>query len=289
MDNLHLKDSELIINKDGSIYHLCLKPGDVSDTIITVGDPERVKKVAAYLDEIELTKQNREFLTITGWLGKQRISIISTGIGTDNVDIVFNELDALFNIDFDSQTIKKDFTKLKFIRIGTTGTIQKDINVDSFILSRYAIGTDGLANFYPKHQNIPNLLNDFNKLIPTLSGAYTTSSDDEMSNLFYSFCKSGITITCPGFYAPQGRQLRLSSNISFVNDKVVDFRYDNISITNLEMETAGIYALSKLLGHEAVSLNVVLANRSTGMFSQNPDKSTNQLIQKTLDVLSKGV
>lgn len=289
MDNLHLKDSELIINEDGSIYHLCLKPGDVSDTIITVGDPERVKKVATYLDEIELTKQNREFLTITGRLGKQRISIISTGIGTDNVDIVFNELDALFNIDFDSQTIKEEFTRLKFIRIGTTGTIQKDVNIDSFILSKHAIGTDGLANFYPKHENEKELLDAVNILIPSIAGIYTTSSDEELAQPFQSFCKSGITITCPGFYAPQGRQLRLSSNISFVNDKIVDFRYDNISITNLEMETAGIYALSKLLGHQAVSLNVVLANRNTGMFSQNPEKSTNQLIQNTLEIISNGI
>jgi uridine phosphorylase len=266
-----------------------LKPGEVADTIITVGDPDRVKKVAAYLDEIELTKQNREFLTITGRLGKQRISIISTGIGTDNVDIVFNELDALFNIDFNSHKIKKAFTQLKFIRIGTTGTIQKDIEIDSFILSKHAIGTDGLANFYPNHQNENKLLQSFNKIAPSLSGLYTSTSDDNLSLSFQSFCKSGITITCPGFYAPQGRQLRLSSNINFVNDTIVDFRFDNLSITNLEMETAGIYALSKLLGHQAVSLNVALANRNTGMFSQNPEKSTNQLIQKSLDVISNGI
>lgn len=286
MDNFHLGDSELIINEDGSIYHLNLKPGDVSETIITVGDPERVHKVAAHLDSIELTKQNREFLTITGFLGKKRLSIISTGIGTDNVDIVFNELDALFNIDFETKKIRQQHTQLSFIRIGTTGTIQNDIEIDSFILSRYAIGTDGLANYYPQHQNEAALHSSFGNLFPDLHGTYTTVADDEVSRAFTPFCREGITITCPGFYAPQGRQLRLRSNINFTEEKVSDFNYKDLKITNLEMETAGIYAMSELLGHKAVSLSVVLANRKTGNFSLNPEAATQKLIKRTLEDIS---
>lgn len=286
MDKLHLKASELITNQDGSIYHLALKPDEVAQTIITVGDPERVKKVALFLDEIEVTRENREFHTITGRLGKKRLTIISTGIGTDNVDIAFNELDALFNIDFETKKIREYLTQLNFIRIGTTGTIQGDIPIDSFVLSQHVIGTDGLANFYPSHHNDDELISTFNKVMPNLKGLYSSSADDELANDFTALCQPGITITCPGFYAPQGRQLRLPSNINFTAQEVVDFRYKDLAITNLEMETAGIYALSKLFGHHAVSLNVVLANRYNGNFSSNPEKATNKLIKSSLEIIS---
>lgn len=287
-----LGSSELILNDDGSIYHLNLLPDDIATTIITVGDPERVQEVSQYFDSIEIKKGKREFHTHTGILNGKRLSVISTGIGTDNIDIVLNELDALVNVDFQTRTIKKEITQLDFIRIGTSGAIQPEIEIDSFLLSEYAMGFDGLLHFY-KHNNLNNydFIENFmahtnwssNKAIP-----YLVKSDKKLASLFKSNrIRFGLTVTNPGFYGAQGRQIRLKPDDIKFNNKLASFTYDNLKLTNLEMETAGIYALAKLLGHRAVSLNCILANRSTETFSKAPQKAVNKLITYTLEQLTK--
>lgn len=284
---MKIPESELILNEDGSIYHLNLKPEHIADTIITVGDPDRVGKVTAYFDKIEFSIHKREFLTQTGTFKNKRISVISTGIGTDNIDIVLNELDALVNIDFNSRTIKNKLTSLNIIRIGTTGSIQKDIPVDSFIASEFGIGFDNLLHFY-ENNNIfdKNLSTDLrNHLDWNISRyPYAVGWDDDLGNHFVTNeIYKGITVTNSGFYGPQGRILRLPVADPYLKDKLATFYANGKRITNLEMETAGIYGLAKLLGHKALSLNVVLANRPLEAFSTNPSNSVDRLIRYALD------
>jgi len=266
---MFIPPSELIINPDNSIYHLRLKPDEIADTIITVGDPARVNMVAKHLDKIHLERSAREFKTITGELGGKDLTIISTGIGTDNIDIVFNELDALVNIDFETRTVKDKHRQLSFIRIGTSGAISKDIAIDSFIISKYAIGFDGLLNFYQSdHIRIQSLEDQIvNPPFP-----YAISSNKDLLNAFTSFSQPGISITANGFYGPQGRNLRLAHTFD-IQELASKVEYDQLSPTNLEMETAGIYGLAALLGHKAVSLNAILANRITNEFSSQPSKT----------------
>ncbi|MEM7486426.1 MAG: nucleoside phosphorylase [Bacteroidota bacterium] len=287
-----LGDSELILNPDGSIYHLNLLPQDIAPTIITVGDPDRVHCVSAYFDTIEVEKGKREFLTHTGTYKGKRISVVSTGIGTDNIDIVFNELDALVNIDFTTRKIKLDKTRLNFIRIGTSGAIQADIGVDSFLLSKIAVGFEGLLHFYKTNEATEKVLEtQLNEYLGWKShniAAYAISSDESLQEEFLSNrIRLGVTVTNSGFYGPQGRRLRLAPQISDFNEKLAAFTFENQKITNLEMETAGIYGLSKLLGHRAISLNAILANRATGEFSKNPDKTIDSLIRYTLEKLTQ--
>ncbi len=280
--------SELILNSDGSIYHLNLRPEHLAETIITVGDPDRVEKVTQYFDTIEHKIQKREFLTQTGTYQGKRITVISTGIGPDNIDIVLNELDALVNIDLTSREIKKKHTTLNIIRIGTSGGIQPDIPIDSFVVSELATGFDGMLHFYdcknvlyPKITNalIKHLDWDKNKSIP-----YTVMFDEKLGNHFQSeHTHKGFTVTNVGFYGPQGRVLRLPLQDSKLNNKIASFKYSNKKITNLEMETSAIYGLAKLLGHKAVSMNAIIANRATGEFSANPKETVDKLIRYTLD------
>lgn len=287
-----IAESELILNPDGSIYHLNLRPEQLAETIITVGDPDRVAYVTKYFDTIEYKVKKREFHTQTGIYKGHRITVISTGIGTDNIDIVFNELDALVNIDFDTRKIKDTHTSLQIIRIGTSGTIQSNIPIDSFIVSEIAIGFDSLLHFYDSHhvqspevsKALTKHLNwDKNKSIP-----YTVSADKTLENHMVSnLVQKGITVTNVGFYGPQGRVLRLPLQDNKLNDKITSFSYENKKITNLEMETAGIYGMAKLLGHKAVSMNAILANRATGEFSKDPKDIIDKLIQYTLDRLIK--
>ncbi len=286
-----LGSSELILNPDGSIYHLNLLPGDIAQTIITVGDPDRVHEVSQYFDAIHLKKGKREFHTHTGTLKGKRITVISTGIGTDNVDIVLNELDALVNVDFATREIKKEFTQLDFIRIGTSGAIQGEIALDSFLLSEQALGLDGLLHFYKaEHEEDQGFIEAFisytgwskKKALP-----YLCKSDTSLANIFKSNrIRFGVTATNPGFYGVQGRQIRLQADDTDFNAKLARFSHSNLRVTNLEMETAGIYALAKLLGHRAVSLNCILANRSTNTFSNNPQDSVNELIKYVLERLT---
>lgn len=287
---MQLGPSELILNADGSIYHLQLLPKDIADTIITVGDPDRVAQVSKYFDAIELKKGKREFITHTGTKNGKRITVISTGIGTDNVDIVLNELDALVNIDFNTRTLKKHTTSLNIIRIGTSGAIQIDIPVDSFLASEYAIGFDSLLHFYDvghiQHHNIQNAFVSHTNWSKNKSVPYIVQCDATLLNRFKTDkLIVGFTATNVGFYGPQGRKLRLKTSDSDLNSKLSLFKYNDLKITNLEMETSGIYGLSNLLGHKAVSLNAILANRTTGAFSKDPEKTVDELIKYTLDKL----
>ncbi|WP_375587000.1 nucleoside phosphorylase [Flagellimonas aurea] len=286
-----LSNSELILNADGSIYHLNLLPEDIADIIITVGDPERVSEVSKHFDSIEIKKGKREFITHTGMYVNKRITVISTGIGTDNIDIVFNELDALVNIDFASRKVKKEKKQLSFIRIGTSGSIQTDIPVDSFLMSSSAIGFDNLLHFY-EHGHVKNHELE-SALTPYLCWAdhnihpYVIDFDESLAKIFESNrIRYGVTVTNSGFYGPQGRTLRLAPSIHDFNDKLARFSHQNTRITNLEMETAGIYGLAKLLGHRAVSLNAILANRATGEFSEQGHKTVEELIKYTLNAIA---
>jgi uridine phosphorylase len=284
---MKLGSSELILNADRSIYHLNLLPEDIATTIITVGDPDRVSDVSKYFDSIELKKGKREFITHTGILNGKRLSVVSTGIGTDNIDIVLNELDALVNIDFNTRTIKKEITQLQFIRIGTSGAIQADIPVDSFLLSEYAIGFDSLLHFYDsndfQHLNITEEFVRHSKWAERKSLPYVVKGDDLLiQKLSSNRIRKGFTATNTGFYGPQGRKLRAPIEANDFISKLASFRHGELRITNLEMETSGIYGLSKIMGHQAVSMNCILANRATEKFSENPAHSVDELIKYTL-------
>lgn len=288
---MSLVPSELILNADGSIYHLNLLPGEIAPIIITVGDPDRVAQISRYFDNIEIKKNKREFHTHTGSLNGKRLTVISTGIGTGNIDIVFNELDALANIDFASRSVRKQFTRLDFIRIGTSGAIQPDIPVDAFVLSEFAIGLDGLKYFYQDDALEENgLIADFVAQTDWASQKarpYLTNSDPKLAQIFASNrIRYGGTITNTGFYGPQGRSLRLAIPDEGLLSKWATFEHQGRRICNLEMETSGIYLLSNLLGHRAVSVSCILANRSTGTFSKNPEKAMDDLIRYSLEKLT---
>ncbi|SHG28975.1 nucleoside phosphorylase [Flagellimonas flava] len=285
-----LGHSELILNPDGSIYHLNLLPEDIAQTIITVGDPDRVLQVSKYFDSIEIKKGKREFLTHTGTLNGKRLTVISTGIGTDNIDIVFNELDALANVDFTTRKVKEQITALDFIRIGTSGAIQADIPIDSFLLSDSAIGFEGLLHFYDTGQQdnhqLAGELNSFLGWSGQNITPYAFDCDNTLKDKFTdNRIRFGITATNSGFYGPQGRSIRLKPRISDFNEKLASFSYQNQHITNLEMETAGIYGLAKLHGHRAISLNAILANRATGEFSKKALHTVDSLIRFALKKL----
>lgn len=281
-----IAETELILNADKSVYHLNLKAGDLATTIVTVGDPHRVKKVSQYFDTIELKKEHREFVTHTGTLNGKRISVCSTGMGTDNIDIFLNEVDALFNIDLDARTIKNSFTKLDIVRIGTSGAIQADVVLDSFIATEYAVGFDTLMQFYQLNEIDLNIaLKQHLTKNEIELPFYACEGANELVDKFSNCCKKGITITNPGFYGPQSRILRLPLMHPQLMNVLTGFKWKNKAITNLEMETAGIYSLAKLLGHNAISLNAMIANRATKQFSKNPATTIDNLIKTTLEKL----
>ncbi|MGB1211595.1 uridine phosphorylase [Lacinutrix venerupis] len=285
-----IKESELILNPDGSVYHLNLRPEHISNTIITVGDPDRVSSVTKHFDNIEFETKKREFHTQTGTYKGKRITVISTGIGTDNIDIVFNELDALVNIDLETRQIKKNLTALNIVRIGTSGSIQKDIAIDSFLISELAAGFDSLLHFYDseafQNKDISNALIKHTNWYEAKSNPYVVNCNKELLNkLSSSKTVKGFTATNVGFYGPQGRILRLALQDNELNNKLASFNYNGKAITNLEMETAGIYGISNLLGHKALSMNAIIANRATGEFSENPTKTVDDLIVYTLNKL----
>jgi uridine phosphorylase len=286
--------SELILNNDGSIYHLHLLPEQIADTIITVGDPDRVPMVSKYFDKIEYKIHKREFVTHTGFIGGKKISVISTGIGTDNIDIVLNELDALVNIDLKNRVIKDELKSLNLIRIGTSGCLRPEIAVDSFLVSDFAIGMDGLLNFY-KNQNCQKELLLLNRIKNMFSDAHinfgiefqvASASELLLGHFRHPEFYHGITVTATGFYAPQNRQLRAESSVNNLFSAFDQIHFENLKITNLEMETAGIYGLSKILNHNAISLSALVANRANGCFSSNPEKTVETLITKTLEIIS---
>lgn len=282
-----ISEVDLIINPDGSIYHLNLLPEDIADTVITVGDPDRVAEVSKHFDNIELKKGKREFITHTGYLGKKRISVISTGIGTDNIDIVLNELDALANIDFNERQVKTDLKSLDIIRIGTSGSVQEDIPMDSILISEYGLGLDALMYYYSKkldkaEQSLFDAFQLHFKDMPGLS-PYLTGANHELMTSIGKNLNKGITLTAPGFYAPQGRVTRIENSFPDFVKLIQSFSSGSHIISNLEMETAGIYALAKAMGHRALSVNAILASRVKFEFSSNPQKVIKQAIELVLD------
>ncbi|CAI8351269.1 MAG: Uridine phosphorylase [Polaribacter sp. SA4-10] len=285
-----IKQSELILNEDGSIYHLNLKPENIAKDILFVGDQDRVDKITQLFDSIEFTTQKREFKTTTGRYKGKRISVISTGIGPDNIDIVLNELDAIVNINLKTRELKETLTSLNIVRIGTSGSLQKDIPVDSFLMSTHALDLNGMLHAYQtaaisnseiatafaKHTNW-----SAQKSAPLVIENSQMLEDKLSSNIIYK----GMTATAGGFYGPQGRILRLPLQDLDLNRKIDCFDYNGVRITNLEMETSAIYGLSKLLGHNACSMNAIIANRANGTFSKNYNKVVEDLILYTLNKL----
>ncbi|OBX24028.1 MULTISPECIES: nucleoside phosphorylase [Bizionia] len=283
-----IKESELILNPDGSVYHLNLKPENISNTIIFVGDQDRVEKITKYFDSIEFTTQKREFKTQTGIYKGKRLTVISTGIGPDNIDIVMNELDALVNIDLQTRQPKKNLTSLNIVRVGTSGSLQHDIPVDSFVLSSHGLDLTGLLHFYqidpytnPKIESA--FINHTNWHSNKSRPLFIANSSTLQNHFSSEKTTTGITATAVGFYGPQGRVLRLPVQDADLNTKMDSFDFENNRISNLEMETSAIYGLSKLLGHHALSLNAIIANRANGTFSKDPKKVVENLIIYTLD------
>lgn len=284
-----LAASELVLNADGSVYHCNLLPENLGDTIFLVGDPGRVPSVSGFFDRVDFKTQKREIVTHTGTKNGKQVTVISTGMGTDNIDIVLSELDAVANIDLVSKQIKPDHKRLTFIRLGTSGSLQEDIPVDSFVASSHGLGFDGLVHYYANseslsdHPFVENFMAavDWDKRLPR---PYLAEGDAEMLKKaidlgFYS----GVTATASGFYGPQGRVLRLGVKDTALNEKLSKFRHDNLRITNFEMETSGIYGLSKLMGHRALTINCIVANRFTGQFSKDYHQSMLQLIGMVIE------
>lgn len=279
----------MILTDEGKIYHLDLAPSEVATTIITVGDPGRVEMVSKYFDTIDVKAEHREFKTHTGTYKGKRISVISTGIGPDNIDIVFNELDALVNIDFENRSIKSEHTTLDIIRIGTSGSLIEEIEVDSFLISVLGIGLDNVMHYYEDidtfiERDFAKKFIDHTQWNPDNSVPYAVKADEGLlAKLSSKKTVNGITITNVGFYGPQGRVLRAQLRDENLNEKLTSFRLDGKKITNMEMETATMYGMAKLLGHRAISMNAIIANRATGNFSKNTYKTVDALIQYTLE------
>jgi uridine phosphorylase len=269
------KKTELITNKDGSIFHLNLLPGDIANKIVIVGDPGRVDMLASLMQEIRVKKENREFHTVTGFFENTEITVISSGIGTDNIDILVNELDALVNIDLNTGISKEEPVSLTFIRIGTSGGLRSDIPAGSCVLTETAIGFDGLLHFYEGYDwildtGLSDALVEYLEWPDTLSYPYAVNANKELIELFHAEnFKKGITISAPGFYAPQGRRLRLETFDNEINSKLAEFSYRGRTISNYEMESSAIYGLSALLGHKALTICLVIGNRVTGEFVQD--------------------
>lgn len=287
---MKIAESELIINNRGAIYHLDLRPEELADTVIVVGDPDRVKKVSKHFDRIEHQLQHREFITHTGYVGKKRLSVMSTGIGPDNIDIAINELDALANIDFTTREIKTSFKKLNIIRFGTSGSLQADIPVDSFVASTHGLGLDNLLNYYaykksPSELAMIDAFINHTKLEREITVPYVFEGGLSLINKFNDGFYKGVTVTCPGFYGPQGRILRLELNSPGLINKLTGFSFGSNRITNFEMETSAIYGLGKLLGHECLSVNAIVANRVIQQFSRDSNAAVENLIVKALEVL----
>ncbi|WP_286732860.1 MULTISPECIES: nucleoside phosphorylase [Sphingobacterium] len=281
-----INESELILNADGSIYHLNLLPEDLASTVITVGDPDRVAKVSKHFDRIELKKGKREFITHTGYLGNKRLTVISTGIGTDNIDIVLNELDALANIDFANITVKTSLTSLDIIRIGTSGAVQQDVEMGTILASAYGIGLDALMNYYQgsydgEEQALQVALAEYFSAL-NLKPYVAKAGASLLDRIAFDLPK-GVTLTAPGFYAPQGRTVRSTNTIPNFINLISSFQYKDQRFTNLEMETAGIYALANMFGHQALSINAILASRVDGRFSSAPEEVVDKAIQLVLE------
>lgn len=287
-----IQSSELIINADGSIFHLHLKPEQIADNIILVGDPGRVELIGKLLTDVEFQVENREFVSTTGKYNNQRVTIVSTGIGTDNIDIVVNELDALANINLVTREINPVHRKLNFVRIGTSGGLQDFLDINSFVISQKAIGFDGLLNFYANRDSVADLGFEEAFRIHTNWGKQLTSpyvvncSETLLCKIRGNDTTTGVTISAPGFYGPQGRVLRLPLADPRLNEKIESFTFEGYKITNFEMECSAIYGLSKLLGHEALTVCLIIANRLKKEANSNYHQSMETLIKLVLDRLT---
>lgn len=282
------KDSELILNPDGSLYHIKLRPEHIAENIIVVGDQQRVESISKYFDKIEFKTQNREFHTHTGFFNNKRLTVLSTGIGTDNIDIVINELDAAVNIDLQKRVDKKEHTSLNIVRLGTSGALQEDIPVDTFVASAYGLGLDGLLNFYKHPEGM--LESELTKAFTMQTGwrhplplPYIIKASDTLLNKIGYGLTQGITATASGFYAPQGRELRIPLAFPELNERIEKFNFSGHRITNFEMETSALYALGTILGHNTLTVCNIIANRVSKQFSKDYKKSTENLIQLVLE------
>ena len=287
-----IKSSELITNDDGSVFHLHLHPEDLADQVILVGDPSRVEMIASYFDQIEVKKSDREFSTITGQYKGHRISVISTGIGADNIDIVMNELDALVNIDLHTKEIKQQKKSLNIVRIGTSGSVQADVPVHSFVISEMSLGIDGVLRFYKNNETVCDA--DFEDAFiaachwtPWAARPYAVKASGELVNKLHTegVTVKGVTLTANGFYGPQGRVLRLPIEMPTVNDEIARFSFGNYKIVNYEMESAAIAGLAALMGHQATTICLIIANRATGDASSNYKPYMKKLVEYTLNSL----
>lgn len=285
-----IAETELILNKRGAIYHLNLKPEEIASTIITVGDPGRVKEVSKYFDSIEHRSEYREFITHTGFIGDKRLSVISSGIGTDNIDIMMNELDALVNIDLESRTVKSKLSSLNIIRLGTSGSIQVDVPVDSFVVGTHGLGLDNLMVYYKSENTIEEneIINSFfEQVLKPSDGtkAYVNKGSENLLRYFKKGFQQGITVSCPGFYGPQGRVLRIQPAFPMLVEKLASFRSKDHLILNFEMESSALYGLGKYMGHQCISLNAIIANRASKEFSKDIGKTVERLIEGALGVI----
>ena len=283
--------SELIINDRGAIYHLNVRPEEIADTIITVGDPERVASVSKYFDRIEHKLAHREFITHTGYIGQKRISVLSTGIGPDNIDIALNEIDALVNIDFTSRTINDQKKSVSIIRMGTCGSLQGEVGVNELVAGTHGLGIDNVLHFYERENNeeekaILAAFDDHTKISAHKIQPYIATASAGLIKHFTEGYSHGITVTCPGFYGPQGRILRLPLKMPNLVDQMTSFRYGQHRIANFEMETSAIYGLCNLLGHQCLSINVIIANRVKKEYSKDMAKAVDHMIQKSLGIIA---
>lgn len=283
--------SELIINDRGAIYHLNLRPEEIADTIITVGDPERVAEVSKYFDRVEHKLAHREFITHTGTIGQKRISVLSTGIGPDNIDIALNEIDALANINFDTRTINDQKKSVSIIRMGTCGSLQGEVGVNELVAGTHGLGIDNVLHFYSQENNeeekaILAAFDEHTKITAHKIQPYIATASAGLIKHFTEGYSHGITVTCPGFYGPQGRILRLPLKMPNLVDQMTSFKYGQHRIANFEMETSAIYGLCNLLGHQCLSINVIIANRVKKEYSKDMGKAVDHMIQKSLGIIA---
>lgn len=286
-----IEESELIINSRGAIYHINCRPEEIASTIFLVGDPDRVAEVSKHFDRIEYRNQHREFVTHTGYLGRKRLSVCSTGIGPDNIDIVLNELDALVNINLETRQVKDKISSLNLIRLGTSGSLQEDIPVDSLVAGTHGLGLDNLLNFYAHRcsdadAQLINAFNNHTQLNEGMCSPYVNAASVTLMKEFVEGFHHGITVTCPGFYGPQGRVLRMGLSQPKLIDKLTSFRFGNHRISNFEMETSAIYGMGKILGHHCLALNAIVANRISKTFSKDSKAIIEKLIVTALDNIS---
>lgn len=287
MENRHIPESELILNSDGSIYHLHLKPEHLASLVFTVGDPDRVTLVSQYFDQIDYKIKKREFITHTGWKNGKRLTVMSTGMSTDNIEILLTELDALVNIDLKTRMIKSEKTRLQIIRLGTSGSLQSDIHAGSLLVSEIAIGLDTMMAFYPHLTGNHEMADAIQRELDLSFLPYQAYADQDLLRKVPAEFVRGITLTCPGFYAPQGRHVMLKPRMVGMLERLAEIDIQGRRLTNFEMETAAYYGLCELLGHQALSLNAIVANRPLRKFDSESEKTVDRMIRTALEVFTK--